>query len=112
MKTQWIPTDSKEPIEEHECEDRFFFEHNARQEVDRYLGGNFEFVTVLHDGKRRYMLVNEFGATIPLPVNARATDIYHNAQVKPQCKSLGIEYNADQYAQIHGPAILVEEEMT
>lgn len=117
MKTQWIPTDNAEPIEEHECEDQFFFSNDTmvganREDIKAYLGGDFEFVQVLHEDKPMYMLVHEMGAMIPLPVNARATDIYHTAVVKPRCKDKGFDYNPQDYAQIHGPAILVMEQMT
>lgn len=112
MKTQWIPSDSAEPIEEHECQDQFFFLPDPRAMVGEFLGGQFEFVQVLYDDKPMYMLVHEMGAMIPLPVNARATDIYHTAVVKPRCKEECKDYRPGDYAQIHGPAILVMEQMT
>jgi hypothetical protein len=111
MITNWIPVDPAEPVEEHNLPENFFFE-GSRETVKEYLGGSFEFVQVLVNNEPMYMLVHEVGALIPLPVNLRATDHYHNAQVKPRCEADGIEYVASDFAQIHGPAILVRERMT
>lgn len=106
MKTQWIKADPKEPIEEHEMPDSFFF-NDQRAEVNKFLGGEFEFVQVLYENKPRYMLVNEIGAMIPLPRNIRATDIYHNAM-----RARGKDWPIDSPPFIHGDVILVEEQMT
>ena len=113
MKTQWIPANEAEPIVEAEETGSFYFDAWGRERVHEYLGGNFEFVQVCDDGgKPMYMLVNEIGSLLYLPINPRATDIYHNAVVKKQCEKQGVLYIPSNYAQIHGPAILCMERMT
>ena len=111
MRTQWIKADIDEPIEVHEMPEKFFF-NDQWDEINKFIGGDFEFVTVLYEGKPRYMLCNEIGALSNMPINPRATNIYHNAQVKPRCKADGIRYIPKNYSQIHGDVILVEEQMT
>lgn len=111
MRTQWIKANPEEPIEIHECEVGFFFENNARKEVNKFLGGELEFVSVMYNKKHAFMLTNEIGALNGMPVNARATDIYHTAVVKPKCEFEGRLYIPGEYGQIHGDVILVEEQM-
>ena len=65
-----------------------------------------EVVWVLHQGRRTCMIVNECGAIEfanrpPLPVNEKATQIYHAAR-----RSFGEP--CDGLAQIHGTAIVYE----
>lgn len=86
-------------------------EYNGEPTLDQmrdFIGDNIEFVSVLFQDKPAHMIVDEMGALKPLPVNERATSIYHNAQVKPSCKKRGIVYKAEEYAQIHGPAMVLE----
>jgi len=84
---KFIPADSGQPIVEEpgpitlagnneavEVDREYWFER-ARQ----YVGGWVELVWVLHNDRRTLMLVNEEGHILkpPLPLNARATFIYH-----------------------------------
>jgi len=39
--------------------------------------GGWELVHVLHDGRREQMVVHDDGIRFGLPVNQKATDIYH-----------------------------------
>jgi len=67
------------------------------------VGGFVECVWVLHQGKRTLMIVNETGAVQdpPLPVNNKATEIYHNAS-----RARGQDWEGAPY--IHGTVILYE----
>lgn len=59
-----------------------------------------EHVTVLYEGQRRDMFVDEFGALLRVPPNEVATEIYWNAS-----KARGETPN-DEWPRIYGVAIL------
>lgn len=67
------------------------------------VGGFVEVVWVLHQGKRTCMLVHETGAieNPPLPINTKATDIYHQAS-----KARGKDWVGPPF--VHGTVILYE----
>lgn len=60
-----------------------------------------EHVTVLYDGERADMFVDEMGAMKPLPVNERATVIYRTNWLTQHPKA-----DPDSLPAIHGTAIL------
>lgn len=64
-------------------------------------GGHIEHVSVLHDGKRRDMFVDEEGRLKGLPRNERATAIYRTAWL-----SHNPGRDADDLPHIAGPAVL------
>lgn len=72
-------------------------------EAKKIVGGWTETVWVLHQRKRTCMLVNETGAIQdpPLPINKKATEIYHNAS-----RARGQDWKGAPY--IHGTVILYE----
>lgn len=69
-------------------------------------GGDLEHVTVLYEGERHDMFIDELGATslqpgYPLPVNRRATEIYRAAWLAQHPGD-----DPDDLPAIHGPAVL------
>ena len=64
-------------------------------------GNDMEHVTVIHNGKRTDMFVDEIGALKRLPVNCRATAIYHAnfLQYHPG-------EDTSELPKIHGTAVL------
>jgi hypothetical protein len=78
----------------------------SRESMQATVGGDIEYVHVLHKGKRTFMVVNEIGATdlkpgYPLPVNPKATEIYWAAS-----RARGASVEGAPH--IHGVAILFE----
>lgn len=105
----WIKTDGTEEVVEAEITSA---QANARfrEFMDlaaSHYGGNFaEIVWVLHNNQRTLMLVDEFGALpvregYPLPVNTKATEIYHQAS-----RARGKDWEGPPY--VHGDAMLFE----
>jgi len=73
--------------------------------VTPYLGGRrFEHVTVLHNGKRADMFVDECGAINRLPMNIEATDIYRAASMRANP-----DQDPDSLPAIYGVAVLFDE---
>lgn len=66
-------------------------------------GHDMEHVTVLYDGRRADMFVDEMGGCIGLPVNDAATAIYRAATLRRAPLA-----NPDALPAIFGPAVLVE----
>lgn len=64
-------------------------------------GGHIEHVSVLHDGKRRDMFVDEEGLLKGMPRNERATAIYRAAWL-----SRNPGKDAEEISHIAGPAVL------
>lgn len=64
-------------------------------------GAGLEHVAVLHDGERRDMFVDEFGAIRRLPRNEAATAIYRNATLTREPGT-----DPETIPAIYGPAIL------
>ncbi len=64
-------------------------------------GAHLEHVTVLHEGERRDMFVDEMGSVNGLPVNALATPIYRNNWLTRHPN-----VQPDSMPAIHGTAIL------
>lgn len=60
-----------------------------------------EHVTVLHDGERRDMFVDEMGMLVGLPINVEATKIYRCNALKHNPSG-----NPDDLPFIYGPAVL------
>ncbi len=101
MKSRWIQPDGTEV--EHDLPD-----DPSLTTMQEFVGGDIELVTVLYKDKRCHMIVHGEGAIIGLLVNPIATNVYHEAVVKPRCKERKIPYIPNAYAMIHGPAILFE----
>lgn len=78
----------------------------TREEVQAFVGGDIEYVQVLFEEAPCYMLVNEIGALPmnnrgPLPINAWATDVYHNAM-----RARGKDWIGPPF--IHGDIVLYQ----
>ena len=56
-------------------------------EMQQFVGGYIEMVPLPLDGHERWMVVNEDGIMVNLPVNKRATEIFH--EVFPHQKDIG-----------------------
>lgn len=69
-------------------------------------GNDLEHVTVLHDGKRADMFVDEMGAVTGLPRNEAATAIYRNNWLTQQPKT-----DPESLPAIYGPAILFSKQV-
>lgn len=69
-------------------------------------GANLEHVTVLHNGKRADMFVDEVGALKRLPVNAEATAIYRANWMQ---QHPGTDPNS--LPEIYGTAILFDRQV-
>lgn len=70
--------------------------------VEPFLdGGDLEHVTVLHDGKRTDMFVDECGSLKGLPRNEPATSIYRNNWLTQHPKE-----DPESLPAIYGPAVL------
>lgn len=74
------------------------------EQMQCIVGGYIELVSVLHNGKRTTMVVNEEGACNGMPINRAATEIYHEF-----AQFVGRDWKGAPY--IHGDAILFEREM-
>lgn len=54
-------------------------DRETSKKLREIIGGWIEYVHVLYKDKPTYMVVNEEGALMQLPVNLKATEIYHEA---------------------------------
>ena len=105
----WIKTDgSEESVEKDISSEKVNTEFFKYIDIanQRFNGSHLEFVWVLHNNKRTLMIVDELGAIpvksgYPLPINMKATDIYHNAS-----RSRGKDWVGPPY--IHGDVLLFE----
>jgi len=73
-KIQWIDSNALIPIRVEESD-----KEPAWRDMQKYVGGYLEHVSVLVDGKRAHMYVNEEGLIHGLPFNPRATEHYYAA---------------------------------
>ena len=101
MKSHWIKPNGDR--EEHDTP-----EEPDWEEMRKFVGGDLELVSVMFKGRACHMLVHAMGAILSLDVNKEATSIYHEGVVKPGCERRGIPYRAQDYPQIHGPAVVLE----
>lgn len=129
MKSRWIRPDGTE--EHHDTPGE-----PSLDEMQKFVGGFIELVTVLYKGKKCHMIVNENGIAEGLPVNETATEIYYaasrargveptddaqreadsKAQLEGLAKNLGvkpeditqIKLGPPGAPKIHGPAIVLE----
>lgn len=72
------------------------------------VGGNIEFVWVLHDGKHCCMVVNDVGALEPdkYPMNVQASTIYFANFMKTE--NAPMHYAFRNLAYIHGDVVLLD----
>lgn len=68
--------------------------------LQEYVEGNIELVNVFFRGEHEQMIVNEEGFMCALPLNVRATSLYH-------CHSLAVRGEIP-YSYIVGNAILLQ----
>ena len=84
-----------------------------REDLKRLVGGDIEYVSVLYKGKPTKMVVNESGAVQdpPLPVNEKATEIYHAASLARKERGEDIRVLGPQrtWPKIHGVAVVLED---
>lgn len=103
-KIYWIKVDGTEEVIEAEVSSA---DANAKfmeimNKAENYFGRYAEMVWVLHKDRRTLMLVDEIGAIMGLPVNPRATEIYHQAS-----RAQGRDWEGPPY--IHGDVVLFED---
>lgn len=72
MKSYWIKPNGEVELHETPNEPEW-------KDMQEFVGGYLEHVTVLFQGKRCSMFVHEMGAILPLEENLLATEIYYNA---------------------------------
>ncbi len=98
-KIHWISCDSTIRVEEALI-------RPTREEIDKFVGGDHEFISVQFNDKKNYMLVNE----MPRPyiaINEAATDIYHKG-IREQCAVRFITYRREDYQSIRGAVVIIE----
>lgn len=76
-------------------------------QIKEFVEGDVEFVSVLFNGKPAHMIVNDIGAMIGLPINERATTIYHE-NIQLQCQDRGMPYHRGNFSFIYGNAVVFE----
>lgn len=101
IKAFFYKTDGS--VEEHELDENAL----PMDEIRKFVQGDIEFVSVRFNGKDSHMIVNDIGAIINLPMNNKATDIYHEV-VKLRCEERGVPYVKMDYHYIYGNAVVFE----
>ena len=99
MRSHWINVNGTEEVKDDEGEPVW-------ADMQEFVGGHLELVSVLYKGERCHMLVHDEGAIMGFPVNMTATGIYREATRERK----GVAWVGPPY--IHGPAVVCEGMLT